>query len=107
MSEERFDRIDGRLDRLEAGQRELTVDVTGLKTAVVALDNRVDTLDRHMHVLHEDTLSRIAAMFEEPLATKREMNRGFAELKELILRRIEPLEVAVRGLIQDRRPGQP
>ncbi len=114
MSEERFDRIDERLDRLEVGQQELTTqvtglrtDVTGLKADVSTLNNRVDTLDLRMRLLHEDSIRRFAAFSEEPLATKRQMDQGFAELKELILHRIEPLAVAVIGLLQERRPRQP
>ena len=116
MWEERFGGIDGRLDRLEAGQTELRADVNIIKVDVAdlkvdvaeirgditRLDNRVDTLDRHMHVLHEETISRIAAISEEPLATRSEMNRGFSELKELISRRIDPLEMTVRDLVRER-----
>jgi hypothetical protein len=45
-----------------------------------------------MHVLHEDVIARIAAIPEYAGPTKAE----FAELKEMIGRRLDPLEVTVR-----------
>ena len=51
--------------------------------------------------------SRIAAISEEPLATRSEMNRGFSELKELISRRIDPLELTVRDLSRQRGARSP
>ena len=71
MSEERFDRIEKRLD---------------------GLHGRIDDLDRHMHVLHEDVIARIAAIPEYSGPTKAE----FAELREMIERRLDPLERVVR-----------
>jgi len=117
MSEERFDRIERRLDRLESGQNELRADVTGLKTDVAGLtadvkvlkndvadlkvdvrrlDGRIDDVDRHMHVLHEDVIAHIAAIPEYTGPTKAEMEHGFAELREMIDRRMVPLEATVR-----------
>ena len=69
--DQRFDGIDGRLD---------------------GVDHRLGDLDRHMHVLHEDVIARIAAIPEYSGPTKAE----FAELKEMIGRRLDPLEVTVR-----------
>jgi hypothetical protein len=71
----RFNEMDQRLDRLEA-----------------RLDGRISDLDRHMRVLHEDVIARVAALPEYSGPTKAE----FAELKDLIERRLEPLEAAVR-----------
>ena len=42
------------------------------------------------------TLSRIAAIPEYNGPTKAEMDQGFADLKEAIARRLDPLEAAVR-----------
>ena len=92
MSEERFDRIDQelsgvqtRLDRLEVGQKDLTAQVGHM-------DARFDELRRHMGVLHESVLDRIAATREYTGPTRGE----FAELKETIGRRLDPLETVVR-----------
>jgi hypothetical protein len=85
MSEERFDRIERQLDRLESGQSELKADVR-------RVGGRVEELDRHVHVLHEDVIARIAAVPEYTGPTRAE----FAELRELIGRRIDPLEATVR-----------
>jgi hypothetical protein len=111
MSEERFDRVEQRLDRLEVGQNELRADLradvgrlesgqqqlrSGLEAHVSRLDGRIDDLDRHMHVLHEDVIARIAAIPEYTGPTKAEMQQGFAELREAIDRRLDPLEATVR-----------
>ena len=75
MSDERFDAIDRRFDQV---------------------DGRLDELRRHMGVLHEETLDRIAAVSEGFPRLEAKMDRNMAELKELIGRRLEPLEAAVR-----------
>ena len=100
MSEERFDAIDGRLERLEKGQ-------AGLRGEIGRLDSRIDTLDRHMHVLHEDTISRIAGISELPWATTADIDRVVDKIDELVDRRIVPLEVAVRSLNRARKTRGP
>lgn len=92
----RFDRLedwqrkaDGRFDRIETGQRDLTADVR-------RIDGRLEHLHDRVGVLHTDVLARIAATGEARLPTKREMDQGFADLRELIERRLDPLEAAVR-----------
>jgi hypothetical protein len=64
-----------------------------------------------MHVLHEQLRADIRAIAEYPAASRSEMQRGFAELRELINSRIDPLDAAVRRhgieieqLKQGRRP---
>jgi hypothetical protein len=107
MSEERFDRIDERLDRVETGQTGLRADVARLEACqndlradltghVGRLEGRIDDLDRHMHVLHEEAMDRIAAMPESVDALRVEMVRGFAVITEAIDRRLDPLEITVR-----------
>jgi hypothetical protein len=56
----------------------------------------IDDLGRQMRVLHEDVLARIAAIPEYTGPTKVEMDEGFADLKEAIFRRLDPLEATVR-----------
>jgi chromosome segregation ATPase len=82
MSEEHFDRIEQRLDRLKGGQQQLRADL--------------GDLDRHMHVLHEDVIARIAAIPEYSGPTRAEMQQSFADLRETIERRLDPLEATVR-----------
>jgi DNA anti-recombination protein RmuC len=60
MSEERFDRIDQALVHLGAG---------------------LENVNHNMHVLHEDALSRIAAVAESVVVLDQKMERGFAEVK--------------------------
>ena len=76
--DQRFGQVEERLDRLETGQ--------------VKMSDRIETLDQHMHVLHEDVIARIAATREYTGPTRAE----FAELKEMIGRRLDPLEATVR-----------
>jgi hypothetical protein len=49
-----------------------------------------------MHVLHEDVIARIAAIPEYTGPTRAEMDQGFADIRELIGRRLDPLEATVR-----------
>jgi hypothetical protein len=60
MSEERFDRIDQALAHLGAG---------------------LENVNHNMHVLHEDALSRIAAVAESVVVLDQKMERGFAEVR--------------------------
>jgi len=82
MSEERFDRIEARLDRLEGGQEALRADVGDLR--------------RHMGVLHEEVLDRIQTLAFDPAPLRREYQAGDAIVREELSRRIEPLESAMR-----------
>jgi hypothetical protein len=75
MSEERFDRIDQALAHLGAG---------------------VENVNHNMHVLHEDALSRIAAVAESVVVLDQKMERGFAEVRKTIREEIAPLKAAVR-----------
>ena len=59
------------------------------------MNRRLDDLDRHMHVLHEDVLDRIAAIPDSARRIEAKMDEGFADLKETIARRLDPLEAAV------------
>jgi chromosome segregation ATPase len=108
--DERFDRVDGRLDRLEVGLEDLTGRVA-LRSDVAAFEAEVrngvgtlreemrataDELRRHMGVLHEEAMDRIAAMPESVDALRVEMTRGFADITEMIGRRLDPLETTVR-----------
>lgn len=93
MSEDRFDQLEQKIDaviqKLESGQEELMAVVV---VEASRLDKKIDDLDRHMHVLHEETRSQIAALPEATHATKTEV----AELADRIERRLNPLEAAVR-----------
>jgi hypothetical protein len=85
MSEERFDRIDSRLQVLEASVDRLTAE---LRTDVTQLKH-------YMGVIHEDLVDRIrgAAMPEEQL--RREWTSGLGQLRDETDRRLRPLEVIV------------
>ncbi len=78
----RMDGLDRRMDRLETGQNDLRNDLNG----------GLEDLGRQMRVLHEDAIARIAATPEYTGPTKAE----FAELRDMIGRRLDPLEAAVR-----------
>jgi len=69
VSEERFDRIDQALARLETGQVHLQIRLDGIDQRLGGVDRRlggvdqrIGELDRHMHVLHEEVLDRIATV---------------------------------------------
>ena len=81
MSEERFDRIEQRLDELTA-----------------QVSRQGEDLGRQMRVLHEDAIERIEAIPEYTGPTRAEFNQGMADLREVIERRLDPLEATVRRL---------
>lgn len=86
MSEERFDRIERRLDSLETGQTELRVH----------MDTRFEELGRHMRILHNDAIARIATVAEYTSALSARMDARFDEVLDVIGRRLDPLEATVR-----------
>jgi hypothetical protein len=89
MSEERFERTEQPLDRLETRQLDLNAQFA-------RLEGRLDDLDRHMHVLHEDVIARIAAIPKYTGPTKAEMKRGFADLRKAINRWLNPVDAFER-----------
>jgi archaellum component FlaC len=90
--EERLDRLDGRMDKLDGRMNGLDGRMDGFDARMDRLENRVGDVDRYMHVLHEDVIARIAAIPEYSGPTRTE----FAEFRELIERRLDPLERLVR-----------
>jgi chromosome segregation ATPase len=96
----RFDRVDERVDTLESGQAELQGETTRLSTEMAAfrthVDARFEELGRHMRVLHEDALDRIAAVAEHTMAMSARMDQRFDEVLEAIGRRLDPLDATVR-----------
>lgn len=85
----------------ELGRRvgNIEADVAEIKVDVRRLDERMDDLDRHMHVLHEDTIARFAAIPEYTGPSRAEFYQGLAELRELIEQRIVPIETVIRTAI--------
>ena len=100
MSEERFDRIDQKLTALESRFGDVDRRIDGLdrrlESGLGDVNRRIDDLDHQMHVLHEDVIGRIAAIPDNTARLEARMDRGFADLKETIGRRLDPLEAAVR-----------
>jgi len=110
MSDERFDRIEVRLDRLERGQDALRAEVGGLRAdqqglraevgdlraGQESLRAEVGDLRRHMGVLHEEVLDRIQTLAFDPAPLHREIRAGDAAVRDELTRRIDPLEAAIR-----------
>jgi chromosome segregation ATPase len=88
----RFDRVDQRLDRVDQRFGQVKERLDRLETGQGKMSDRIEALDQHMHVLHEDVIARIAATREYTGPTRAE----FAELKEMLGRRLDPLEATVR-----------
>ena len=120
MSEERFGRIEFRLDGLQrdvAGLRqdvnELRQDVTVLRQDVGELNvghselrTEVRDLRRHMLVLHEEVISTIKALNPAPQIEqlRRETREQITALRDEIDHRLTPLELTVRDLVKQQRP---
>lgn len=69
---------------------------TGMDRRFDGLDTRIDDLNRHVHVLHEDVIARIEASSDRHAVTRGEFYAAFADLQESIGRRLDPLEGIVR-----------
>lgn len=114
MSEERFDRIELTLQQLVNGQEAMRTDFTqrfdevdqrfkAVDHRFKTIDQRLDTIDqrideqgRHMRLLHNEALERIAAIGEFDGPSRAEFQQGLADLEERIGRRLDPLTLAVR-----------
>jgi DNA anti-recombination protein RmuC len=117
MSEERWDRIESKIDTLTTDVGVLKADVGVLKTDVGVLkadvgrldvgfaelqDNQVSLhvqlarLDQKVHVLHEANLDQFKLLAEGQVSIRQEIARGFSELREEMGRRLDPLKAAVR-----------
>ena len=107
MWEERFDGLDRRLNIVDTRLDTVDGRLDGIDGRLEGIDGRLDELRRHMGVLHEDAIGRIAAISEGPLATKADINKVVAKIDELVDRRIVPLEAAVRSLNRERKARSP
>jgi chromosome segregation ATPase len=110
MDQQRLERIDSTVQRLDEGfavlrhdvdvlkvdVAELKVDVAELKDDVGDLKQGQDELRRHMLVLHEEVLDRIKALAPDLEPLRREMHEGFADLRRTMNDRLVPLEAYVR-----------
>jgi hypothetical protein len=90
-----------RMDGLAAGQQELVTRVDGLAAGQQELqagqkrvETRIEEVDRHMHVLHEEALDRIAAIPTDG-PSKVEVKRWLDDQSEALGRRLDPVEAAV------------
>lgn len=63
-----------------------------MRTQSESLGQRIDDLDRHMHVLHEDTIDKIKALAPDFAPTERKIKEGDDGLREEFDRRLRPLE---------------
>ena len=112
MSNERFGRIEGRLDELKTDVAVLKTDVAVLKTDVAVLktdvaslatkydrlDNRVEHLHDRMEILHAEVIDNIRAIPDPVPQMRRMLDAAVTDLREEIGRRLDPLEAAVKYL---------
>ena len=96
--------LDAKVAALDTKVAGLDAKVAGLDTKVAGLDTRIGDLDRHMHVLYENALERIAGISEHPLATKADIKMLVERIDNLAEQRIAPLETAIRTFSRVRRP---
>jgi outer membrane murein-binding lipoprotein Lpp len=107
MSEERFNRIETKLDgivadvsQLKAGQAALVGDVSQLVGAVSNLqvgqaqaERRLDKLE----IVQEEMRDNIKLIAESHGAIQIQLEKGFQGLHEALDRRLVPLEIAMRN----------
>jgi hypothetical protein len=111
MSEEQLGRIESAVVRIESTVEGLKTDVAGLKTDVGGLKTdvgglkadvaRLDAgqieLRRHMLLLHEVALDRIAAQGFPAQAGTTATKQDLRDLEERINRRLDPIEWAIKS----------
>ena len=94
MSEERFDRLEHKIDAVTAELRQDMATQAAELGAVV--EQKAEELRRHMGVLHEDTIERLAALAPDFRPVRRDFAAADAELREEFDRRVTPLEADAR-----------
>jgi archaellum component FlaC len=109
-TQERFGRIESRLDVLSADVAQIKTDVAGLKTDVAGLKTDVaglrtdvaglrtglSDLGHQMRVLHEDTIDRIKTLAPDFGPIRREYQQADKDLRSEMNSRLVILEAAVR-----------
>jgi archaellum component FlaC len=95
-AQERFGRIESRLDVLSTDVAQIKTDVQGLKTDVEGLKNGLSELGHQMRVLHEDTIDRIKDLAPDFGPIRREFKQADADLRSEMDSRLVILEAAVR-----------
>ena len=86
---------------LQEGQQSLQKSHQSLQKSQQSLQEGQQELRRHMGVLHEEILDRIAAI-PHPDYSQFATKTDLADLKESIERRLDPLEWTVRKLASER-----
>ena len=99
-------RIETQVETLEAGQARLETQVETLEAGQARLETAEGDLRRHMHVLHENVIARMKASDPAPLiaATERRLRALIDDRHEQVLRRLDPIEIAVQELYR-RQPA--
>jgi hypothetical protein len=103
VSEERFNRIESRLDTLRQDVVLLKQDVAQLKTDVAGLKTDLIGLRDHMGTLHEEVIDRIKGISVPMPVLQRMVDVSVGELREEVGRRLDPLELTVRDLVRQRQ----
>ena len=91
--ERKLDALIGGQDELQRGHNELWQGVNELRRGLNETESR---LQIRMGVLHEEVISRIAALAPDFSPIRREFQRRDDELREEFDRRLVPLEAFVR-----------
>ena len=94
MSDEPLARIEAQVTHLVEGHEELRTGQDELRGGQLLILKRLDKLEIGQEGLTDD----IKGLADGQAALRIEMQRGFAEVREEIGRRVDPLETAVRSL---------
>ena len=92
--------LDNRLSRVEVRLDGIDTRLDGIGTRLGGIDGRLDGLDSRLtkvEVTQESMRDDIKMLAEGHAATQAMMERGFADIKEHIDRRIDPLERALKA----------
>jgi len=108
--DQRLDKVDQRLDKVDHRLDKVDHRLDGVDKRLDKVDHRLamgddrfdavseklDGQGQHMRLIHQDALTRLAAMREFDGPSRAEFQQGLADLEERIGRRLDPLVLAVR-----------
>ncbi len=97
--EQRVDRVEQKLDHVAADVEVLKADMVEVKSDLRGVAGRVEDLDRHMHVLHEEAMDRIRALGEHD-TLRAEMRSEFKSLRDVLTQHIALSDVTDRRFVR-------
>jgi chromosome segregation ATPase len=97
--EQKVDRLEQRVERVEQRVERVDQKVDRLAADVSTVAVRLEDLDRHMHVLHEEAMDRIRALGEHD-TLRAEMRSEFKSLRDVLTQHIALSDATDRRFVR-------